>query len=112
MTLKRCLWALLISVFVVAVLGSVEWSPAGASRLGQTVPTRTPTAAPATPTPLPAPTEPPAPATEDPAATPVPTPALLPVAGGLNSTVWNLLIVSGLVLITLGTGVWLARRRV
>jgi hypothetical protein len=109
---KRWAWALLISMFVVTVIGSFEWSPAGASRLGQTVPTRTPTAAPVTPTPSPVPTESPVQATDDAAATPAPTPALLPVAGGPNDAVWNFLIVSGLVLITLGVGVWLTRRRV
>ncbi len=85
MRMKREMWVVLACAFGLSLASSFDWAPVDASRLGQTVPTRTPTAAPVTPTPEPpSATEPPPPAStvpsieSSPAATPV---FLLPTAG-------------------------------
>ena len=79
--------------------GAVDWAPANASRLGQTVPTRTPTAEPPSVTPTVVVTA---------TSTPSGAPALLPVAG--NSADVGPIVVGGM-----GLGLmwlaWVARRR-
>ena len=111
-----------------SLIGSYGWAADGASRLGQSVPTRTPTSSPATPTatppdgdvtPIPptatagapgAPATAQATATRAPLGTPTPGApvALLPVAGSFvrNDPVAPTLVGSGLLILA-----WLARRR-
>jgi len=117
MIVKRFVLSSVACVFALSVFSSFRWMPADASRMGQTVPTFTPTPGPATPTstPEPQPSEPPpAEATQTPA-TPAPpqtpaavaamtasatgaatrTPALLPVTGGDAGNGPVFLIVAG-----------------
>jgi hypothetical protein len=82
------MWLLIAGLVLAALTSTLDWAPANASPLGQTVPTRTPTPGPATSTPKPSPS------------TPIPTlpadvltatavsgnpPTLLPTAGGGSS---------------------------
>jgi hypothetical protein len=84
MRTKQWIWIAVLCVIGLSLASSFDWAPADASHLGQTVPTRTPTAAPVTPTPEPPrATEPPPVSTvpsidSSPTATPV---FLLPTAG-------------------------------
>src|SRR3990172_2085371 len=112
MRTKQGMWIALVCVIGLSLASSFNWAPADASSLGQTVPTRTPTAAPVTPTPEPPPaTEPPPASTvpsieSSPAATPV---FLLPTAGDSAAGGLQLGGAAGLGLTLLA---WAVRRRV
>jgi hypothetical protein len=87
MPLKKLLWISVGGVLGLSLLASLDWAPANASRLGQSVPTRTPTVIPPTPGSTPTLLAEPTAALSatlaaDPASTPVAPPALLPEAGG------------------------------
>ena len=112
MRTKQWMWIVMVCVIGLSLASSFDWAPANASRLGQTVPTHTPTAAPVTPTPEPPPaTEPPPASTvpsieSSPAATPV---FLLPTAGDSAAGGLQFVGVLGLGLTLLA---WAIRRRV
>jgi len=100
-------------VIVANLAGPTAWAASAVAPLGQTVPTRTPTAAPVTPTPTPEPLPPTEPATPAPSSvvsTPSPAgaPVLLPVAGSDSNGGLALVGAAGVCLLML---TWAARRR-
>jgi hypothetical protein len=111
MRMKKEVWVVLACVIGLSFAGSFDWAPAGASRLGQTVPTRTPTAATETPTSEPSPTPEPSPVSTVPSIEPSPaaTPVFLPTAGDSAAGGLQFMGVIGLGLTLLA---WAIRRRV
>ncbi|HLF27037.1 MAG TPA: hypothetical protein VJG32_11925 [Anaerolineae bacterium] len=103
MWLKRFIWSVAIALLMLSIFSSVDWAPVAASRLGQTVPTFTPTPESATP----APTAESATATPQvtPLATAQETPALLPVAGAEQGGGLMFVAIAGLTLLALAWGV-------
>jgi len=125
MSLRTRIGIGLVCLIAIALLASVEWSPASASKLGQTVPTATLTATPVTETPtatpsvtssptatgtVPAPTG--SPTHSGPASTPTPQlPSLLPVAGASGGTLLEALLLPSVVLLLAGSWLKIAHRR-
>lgn len=101
---RRWLSIAFVCLLAISAMSSIDWAPASASRLGQSVPTRTPTPNPtAMMTPLPSPTPQVA---SRPAASSTPggAPALLPVAGGDIGSNWLMWITVGLLLLAVWRG--------
>lgn len=103
---RRWLSIAFVCLLAISAMSSIDWAPASASRLGQSVPTRTPTVTPgptATFTATPAPV-----ANQVPDATPA-TPVLLPTAGDAPAVDGGWVL--GVVLLIIGQGLRLARHR-
>jgi len=117
-TRRRPTWRAAIGLawlLLAGLAGPAAWAADAVAPFGQTVPTRTPTAAPVTPSATlePQPTgistqSPPKP-TAGVALTPAPTPALLPVAGGVNAADQNLPAI-GLLASGLSVSLWIVSR--
>ena len=107
MRTRQLMWAVMAFAIALSLVGSFDWTPADASRLGQTVPTRTPTAAPITPAPEPPPATAVPSVESSPAATPV---ILLPTAGDSSGDALALWGMIGLGLLLLAWAIRLRAR--
>jgi len=118
MRISRLKWPICMCIFIISIVGTFSWRPVDATRLGQTVPTATPTVDPAiTPTatatllPTASPTAAASavPETSSQPAAPAPeAPKLLPVAGAASLFVPGALIAGAGVTLMFAT---LQRRR-